>query len=95
MAVKIKLRRVGAKQRPFYRLIVGDSRVAGGGKVLENLGTYHPHGDQPALQVKAERALHWLKLGAQPTDSVRQLLRRAGVMRQLAEAKGAGKGGEP
>lgn len=91
MAVKIKLRRVGAKNRPFYRLVVGDSRVAGGGNVLENLGTYHPHGDQPGLQVKAERALHWLKLGAQPTDSVRQLLRRAGVMQQFAERKGAGK----
>ena len=92
MAVKIKLRRMGAKQHPFYRLVVGDSRAAGGGKVLENLGTYHPHGDQPALEVKAERALHWLQRGAQPTDSVRQLLRRAGVMRQFAEIKAAGKG---
>ncbi len=91
MAVKIKLRRMGAKQHPFYRLIVGDSRVAGGGKVLENLGTYDPHGDQPVLQVQAERALHWLQRGAQPTDSVRQLLRRAGVMRQFAEMKTAGK----
>lgn len=92
MAVRIKLRRMGAKQRPFYRLVVGDSLAAGGGKVLENLGTYDPHGDQPALEVKAERALHWLQRGAQPTDSVRQLLRRAGVMRQFAETKGAGKG---
>lgn len=92
MAVKIKLRRMGAKQHPFYRLIVGDSRVAGGGKVLENLGTYDPHGEQPALQVRAERALYWLQRGAQPSDSVRQLLRRAGVMRQLAELKTAGKG---
>lgn len=93
MAVKIKLRRMGAKQRPFYRLVVGDSRVAGGGKVLENLGTYEPHGDQPALQVKVERALHWLQRGAQPSDSVRQLLRRAGVMRQFAEMKAARMGG--
>ncbi len=92
MAVKIKLRRMGAKQHPFYRLVVGDSRVAGGGKVLENLGTYDPQGEQPALQVRAERALHWLQRGAQPTDSVRQLLRRAGVMRQFAELKAAAKG---
>lgn len=91
MAVKIKLRRMGAKQHPFYRVIVGDSRVAGGGKVLENLGTYDPHGDQPVLQVQADRALHWLQRGAQPSDTVRQLLRRAGVMRQFAELKAAGK----
>lgn len=91
MAVKIKLRRMGAKQHAFYRLIVGDSRVAGGGKVLENLGTYDPHGDQPVLQVQADRALHWLQRGAQPSDTVRQLLRRAGVMRQFAELKAAGK----
>ena len=87
MAVTIKLRRMGAKQHPFYRLVVGDSEVAGGGRVLESLGTYDPHGEQPVLQVRAERALHWLQRGAQPTDSVRQLLRRAGVMRQFAELK--------
>ncbi len=92
MAVKIKLRRVGARQHPLYRLVVGDSRAGIGGRVLENLGTYDPHGEQPSLQVKAERALHWLQLGAQPTDSVRQLLRRAGVMQRFAELKGAGKG---
>ena len=87
MAVRIKLRRMGAKQHPFYRLVVGDSEVAGGGRVLESLGTYDPHGEQPVLQVRAERALHWLQRGAQPSDSVRQLLRRAGVMRQFAELK--------
>ncbi len=87
MAVKIKLRRMGAKQHAFYRLVVGDSRVAGGGRVLESLGTYDPHGAQPVLQVQAERALHWLQRGAQPTESVRQLLRRAGVMQQFAELK--------
>lgn len=92
MAVKIKLRRMGAKQHAFYRLVVGDSQVAGGGKVLETLGTYDPHGEQPALSVQAERALHWLQRGALPTDSARQLLRRAGVMRQLAELRAAGKG---
>ena len=92
MAVKIKLQRMGAKQHSCYRLIVGDSRVAGGGKVLENLGTYDPHGAQPVLQVQAERALHWLQRGAQPTESVLQLLRRAGIMRQFAELKAAEKG---
>jgi small subunit ribosomal protein S16 len=89
MAVKIKLRRMGAKQRPVYRLVVGDARTAIGGKVLETLGTYDPHGSEPALQVKVERALHWLQRGAQPTEGARQVLRRAGVMRQFAEAKGA------
>jgi small subunit ribosomal protein S16 len=83
---------MGAKQHPFYRLIVGDSRLTGAGKVLENLGTYDPHGEQPALQVKAERALHWLQRGAQPSDSVRQLFRRAGVLRQFAQQKATKKG---
>ena len=92
MAVTIKLLRMGAKQHPFYRLVVGDSRVAGGGKVLERLGTYDPHGEQPVFHVRAERALHWLQRGARPTDSVRQLLRRAGVMRQLAELNASRKG---
>ncbi len=92
MAVKIKLRRIGAKQHAFYRLVVGDSLAAGGGKVLESLGTYDPHGEPPALSVQAERALHWLQRGAEPTDSARQLLRRAGVMRQFAELRAAGKG---
>jgi small subunit ribosomal protein S16 len=91
MAVKIKLRRIGAKQHAFYRLVVGDSLTAGGGKVLESLGTYDPHGEPPVLSVVAERALHWLQLGAEPTDSARQLLRRAGVMRQFAELRAAGK----
>ena len=92
MSVNIKLRRMGAKQHAFFRLVVGDSPVAGGGKVLETLGTYDPHGEPPALSVQAERALHWLQRGAQPTDSARQLLRRAGVMRQLAELRAAEKG---
>ena len=92
MAVKIKLRRIGAKKHPFYRMVVGDAPVATGGKALEILGTYDPHGDPPALSVQAERALHWLQRGAEPTDSDRQLLRRAGVMRQLAELKAAAKG---
>lgn len=91
MAVKIKLRRIGAKQHAFYRLVVGDSLTAGGGKVLESLGTYDPHGEPPVLSVQAERALHWLQRGAEPTDSARQLLRRAGVMRQFAELRAAGK----
>ena len=92
MSVKIKLRRMGAKQHAFFRLVVGDSLFAGGGKLLETLGTYDPHGEPPVLSVQAERALHWLQRGAEPTDSARQLLRRAGVMRQFAELKAAGKG---
>jgi small subunit ribosomal protein S16 len=90
MAVRIKLQRMGAKQHPFYRLVVGEARAARGGKVLENLGTYDPRGDEPALRVNAERALHWLQRGAQPTEGVRELLRKAGVMRQFAEMRSGG-----
>ena len=87
MAVKIRLRRMGTKQTPFYRLVVADSRTARDGRVLESLGTYDPRKQPTGLRVDADRAIHWLQRGAQPTDTVRQLLGKAGVMRRFAELR--------
>jgi small subunit ribosomal protein S16 len=87
MAVKIRLRRMGTKQTPFYRLVVADSRTARDGRFLESLGTYDPLKRPSAITVDAEKALHWLQRGAQPTDTVRQLLSKAGVMRRFAELR--------
>ncbi len=87
MAVKIRLRRMGTKQTPFYRLVVADSRTARNGRFLASLGTYDPRKQPLGLMLDAEKALHWLQRGAQPTDTVRQLLSKAGVMRRFAELR--------
>jgi len=87
MAVKIRLRRMGTKQTPFYRLVVADSRTARDGRFLESLGTYDPRENPIGLTVDGDKALHWLQRGAQPTDTVRQLLSKAGVMRRFAELR--------
>ncbi len=84
MAVKIRLRRMGTKQTPFYRLVVADGRTARDGRFLESLGTYDPLKNPVALKIDADKALQWLQRGAQPTDTVRTLLRKAGVMQRLA-----------
>ena len=79
MAVKIRLRRMGAKKKPFYRIIVADSRSPRDGRFIEELGTYDPLKDPSEVKVNAEKALEWIKNGAQPTDRVRVLLEKAGV----------------
>lgn len=88
MAVKIRLRRMGTKKVPFYRVVVADERTARDGRFLENLGTYDPARASGGLKIDADKALRWLQKGAQPTDTVRSLLRGAGVMRQYAETRG-------
>ena len=87
MAVKIRLRRMGTNKTPFYRVMVADSRTSRDGRFLESLGTYDPRKRPIGLTVDADKALDWLKRGAQPTDTVRQLLSKAGVMRRLAELR--------
>lgn len=86
MAVKMRLRRMGTKKTPFYRVVVADERTARDGRILESLGTYDPR-QQGGFKVNAEKALQWLDKGAQPTDTVRSLLRGAGVLKQRAEAR--------
>ena len=78
--LKIRLRRMGAKKAPFYRIIVADYRAPRDGAFVEELGYYNPLTDPVELKVDAERAAHWIKNGAQPTDTVRALLKKSGAL---------------
>ncbi len=78
--VKIRLRRMGAKKAPYYRIVVADSRSPRDGRCIEEIGTYNPMSEQAAITVDAEKAQNWIKNGAQPTDTVRGLLKKAGVL---------------
>lgn len=77
--VKLRLRRIGKKKYPIYKLVATDSRSPRGGRYLEALGNYDPHSRPIVLTFKEDRVFHWLKKGAQPTDTVRSLLRRNGT----------------
>ena len=91
MAVKIRLRRTGRKKAPQYRIVVADSRSPRNGKFIELVGQYAPRQGENAIDLKVDRVNHWLDNGAQPTDTVRSLLRRAGVLKQRHEARLASK----
>ena len=78
--VKIRLRRMGAKKAPFYRIVVADSRSPRDGRCIEEIGTYNPLTNPATVTVDAEKAQTWIKNGAQPTDTVRTLLKNAGVL---------------
>lgn len=80
MAVKMRLRRMGAKKSPFYRVVVADSRYPRDGRFIEEIGTYNPLTDPAQVSIDAEKASKWLKNGAQPTDTVKSLLKKAGVI---------------
>ena len=77
--VKIRLRRMGAKKAPFYRIVVADSRYPRDGRFIEELGIYNPTTDPAELKVDVERAQAWIKTGAQPTETVKALLKKAGM----------------
>ena len=85
--VKIRLRRVGRKNAPFYRILVADSQSPRDGKFIEIIGQYAPRKSEGSLSVDEARANYWLDQGAQPTDTVRSLLRRAGVLRSRHEKR--------
>jgi small subunit ribosomal protein S16 len=89
MTVKIRLKRVGMKKRPSYRVVVADSRSPRDGRIIENLGWYNPLVEPSAIQINEEKVLGWLKNGAQPTDSVAQLLKRIGVLARFEQSKAA------
>ncbi len=92
MSVKIRLRRMGAAKRPFYRLVVANSTSPRDGRFIETLGHYDPLSDPPTVKVNEERIIHWLSNGAQPTDIARDLLRKQGILERWAEAKTQNKG---
>src|SRR5437764_14949566 len=91
MAVKIRLRRVGRKKAPMYRIVVADSKSRRDGKFIEIVGQYQPRTGDQALNLDADRVNHWLDVGAQPTDTVRSLLRKAGLLKQRHETRLAAK----
>ena len=78
--VKIRLRRMGAKKAPFYRIVVADARSPRDGRCIEEIGTYNPLNQPATVTVDVEKAQNWIKNGAQPTDTVRTLLKNAGVL---------------
>ncbi len=80
MAVKIRLKRMGAKKNPFYRIVVADARVQRDGIALAEVGYYNPTTNPVELKVNGELAKEWIKKGAQPSDTVRSLLKKAGVI---------------
>ena len=80
MAVKIRLKRIGAKKAPFYRVVVADSRFPRDGRFIEEIGTYNPMVTPSEFMVDAEKAKKWIADGAQPTDTVRALLKKNGVI---------------
>ena len=87
MAVRILLRRTGRKKQPTYRIVVADSRSPRDGRFIEVIGQYAPRQGEQALNLKADRANYWLDNGAQPSDTVRSLLRKAGVLKARHEQR--------
>lgn len=80
MAVKIRLKRIGAKKNPFYRVVVADSRYPRDGRFIEEIGTYNPVVEPAQVNIDTEKAQKWIKNGAQPTDTVKSLLKKQGII---------------
>lgn len=87
MAISMRLRRFGGKKSPFYRIVVSHRRSPRDGGFIDQVGTYDPKKDPVEIRIKEEKAIHWLRKGAQPTPTVRQLLIRSGVSKKLMESK--------
>src|ERR1043165_9388739 len=87
MAVKIRLRRTGRKKQPTFRIVIADSQSPRDGKFIEVIGQYAPRSGEKALNLKTDRANYWLDNGAQPSDTVRSLLRKAGVLKARHETR--------
>jgi small subunit ribosomal protein S16 len=85
--VKIRLRRMGKKKQPSYRVVVADSRAPRDGRFIESIGFYDPGTEPPTVKIKEDRALYWLSQGAQPTDTVVRLLRNTGTLDRFARLK--------
>lgn len=87
MAVRIRLKRIGAHKAPFYRIVVSDSRSPRDGRFIEEIGYYNPVASPAVVNIDEEKALKWLQDGAQASDTVRNLLSKAGVMKKYHESK--------
>lgn len=89
MAVKLRLKRMGKKKAPFYRIVAADSRSPRDGRFIETIGTYNPTAIPAEVHVDAELAMKWLKNGAQPSDTVRNILSKEGIMKRYHDEKSA------
>jgi small subunit ribosomal protein S16 len=87
MAVKIRLKRMGSKKAPFYRVVVADSRSPRDGRFIEEIGYYNPVAQPAVVNIDTEKAVQWILNGATPTDTARNLLSQAGVLAKVHEAK--------
>lgn len=91
MAVKLRLKRMGKKQAPYYRIVAADSRVKRDGKAIEEIGSYDPTKNPAIIKVNKEAALKWLATGAQPTETVRSIFSKEGIMKAFHESKSVNK----
>lgn len=87
MAVKIRMRRMGSKRKPFYRIVVADSRMPRDGRFIEEVGYYNPLTNPDEVKLEEDKIFEWLEKGAQPSDTVRSLLSKAGLMTRYHDAK--------
>ena len=87
MAVKLRLRRMGSKKKPFYRIVAADSRFPRDGRFIETVGTYNPLSNPSEVKINEEVALKWLERGAIPTDTVRNLFSKNGIMKKFADSR--------
>lgn len=87
MAVKIRLKRMGAKKRPFYRIVVADSRSPRDGRFIEEIGTYNPIAEPAEVKIDKDNAIKWVNNGAQPTDTVRNLFKQTGILETIHNSK--------
>lgn len=89
MAVKLRLKRMGSKKSPFYRIVAADSRSPRDGRIIESLGYYNPTKNPAEVKIDADLAIKWLNNGAQPSDTVRNLLSKDGIMKRFHDEKNA------
>ena len=87
MSTRIRLRRMGSNKRPFFRVVVADQRSPRDGRFIENIGKYHPLADPSVIDIDQERALHWLRVGAQPSNQVRVLMQKTGIWDEFAKER--------
>jgi small subunit ribosomal protein S16 len=87
MSTRIRLRRMGSNKRPFFRVVVADQRSSRDGRFIENIGKYHPLDDPSVIDIDQERALHWLRVGAQPSNQVRNLMVKVGIWEEFVKER--------
>ncbi len=87
MAVKLRLKRMGSKQKPFYRIVAADSRFPRDGRFIETVGTYNPIAKPAEIKIDKEVAIKWLSNGAEPTDTVKTLLKNEGILKEFVSSK--------